>query len=300
MLVGSSRGSVVRLVIWQWRFAVMSLAASTAITLIYMLLDQSWFLLPTAPLAVVGATLGIFVSFRTNSSYDRWWEGRKLWGRLINTSRHITVQTIHYLPEDQEEEKQRFVRRHIGYVHTLRCLLRGQEPLADKTVQAYLDASQPQYQKSSNLTAVLLSEHLGAAKRYRDEGLIDDFRLSDMDESVRHLFDIQGGCERIKKTPLPRAYAFISENMILWFTVLFPCGIVGQLEWLSIPISFLVAFCFKLISETGRVLEDPFSIFWNGLPLTALSTTIEVNLLELLGEEELPPMTEQSPLGVLM
>ena len=131
-------------------------------------------------------------------------------------------------------------------------------------------------------------------------GVLNDFRLSDFDETIRHLLDIQGGCERIKKTPLPRAYGFFSERMIQWFSVLFPCSIVGHLSWGTIFISFLVSFCFKLISETGRVLEDPFNMYYNALPLGALSRTIEVNLLELMGEEDLPEMIKPSSDGILM
>ena len=130
--------------------------------------------------------------------------------------------------------------------------------------------------------------------------MLNDFRLSDFDETIRHLLDIQGGCERIKKTPLPRAYGFFSERMIQWFSVLFPCSIVGHLGWGTIFISFLVSFCFKLISETGRVLEDPFNMYYNALPLGALSRTIEVNLLELMGEEDLPEMIKPTANGILM
>ncbi len=299
-MIVATKGSVIRLISWQWRFAVMSLAAATAVTVAYKTFDIDWFLLPATPLAVVGAALGIFVSFRTNSSYDRWWEGRKLWGRLINTSRHIAIQSQSYIAPFDEEASKRTVRRHIAYVHTLRCLLREQAPLEDEGVTDYLETEEAaSYKGSSNMTARLLVSQLREFTEHNKRGDLNDFRLSDLDESVRHLLDIQGGCERIKKTPLPRAYGFFSERMIQWFSVLFPCSIVAQLGWGTIFISFLVAFCFKLISETGRVLEDPFNMYWNALPLGALSRTIEVNLLELTGETDLPPMVKPTG-GILM
>jgi putative membrane protein len=299
-MIVALRGSVIRLVWWQWRFALMSTLAASAIVVGYEVLDYHWLRLPPVPLGVVGAALGIFVSFRTNSCYQRWWEGRKLWGRLINTSRHIAIQALRYLDDDHAETRTRIVRRHIAYVHTLRCLLRGQKPLEDEIVPTYIEAQEREgYVGSSNLTARLLDAQMKEFAALNQGDVVDDFRLQSLDESVRHLLDIQGGCERIKKTPLPRAYGLISERMIQWFSVMFPCVIVADVGWASIPISFLVAFCFKLISETGRVLEDPFNLFWNALPLMALSRTIEVNLLELLGEEDLPPMIEPKN-GVLM
>lgn len=294
-------GSVLRLIVWQWKFVLLSFVSATLVTVGYMHFDFHWLRLPAMPLAVVGAALGIFVSFRTNSCYQRWWEARKLWGRLINTSRHLSVQALHYIGDDKKAERTRILRRHIAYVHTLRCLLREQAPLDDEVVPAYL---QPQeraaYRGSSNMTARLLDAQMADLVALNTVGAIDDFRLQGFDQSVRQLLDIQGGCERIKKTPLPRAYGFISERMIQTFSVLFPCALVAELGWATIGISMLVAFCFKLISETGRVLDDPFTMFWNGLPLMALSRTIEVNLLELMGEADLPPMIQPTKYGVLM
>ena len=129
----------------------------------------------------------------------------------------------------------------------------------------------------------------------RERGIMDGLEQHTMDESIRHLLDIQGGCERIKKTPLPRIYGFISGRMIQWFGLLFPCGLVADLGWGAIPISFLVTLSFHLINETGRVLEDPFSLFWNGLPLSDMSHTIETNLLEITGCARLIPDAPENP-----
>lgn len=299
-MIVAERGSVIRLIQWQWRFAVMAILAATAVTLAFELGDQDWFLLPTTPLAVVGAAMGIFVSFRTNSCYDRWWEGRKLWGRLINTSRHLAIQSLAYIKPIDEEVSTRCIRRHIAYVHTLRCLLREQSPLEDESVQHYLSSEEAaSYKGSSNMSARLLHEQMKEFLPLNEDDRLNDFRLSDLDETIRHLLDIQGGCERIKKTPLPRVYGFFSERMLQWFSVLFPCSVVGYLGWGTIFISFLVSFCFKLISETGRVLEDPFNLYYNALPLAALSRTIEVNLLELTGDTDLPDLLKPTN-GVIM
>jgi putative membrane protein len=203
--------------------------------------------------------------------------------------------------DDHAAERDRLVRRHIAYVHTLRCLLREQDPHEDEDVRRYLDEAEREgLRGSSNMTARLLRGQLRELRQLYDAGAVNDLRLQSFDESIRHLFDIQGGCERIKKTPLPRAYGFIAERLILWFSALLPCALVHDLGWATIPIALLVGLGFRLISETGRVLEDPFNLFWNALPLMALSRTIEVNLLELLGVDELPPMIQPDNNQVLM
>ena len=288
-MIVKTTGSMLRIIAWQWKFVLMATGCAASVAFAHRVLKVSWVEMPSLPLAVVGAALGIFVSFRTNSSYDRWWEGRKLWGRLINTSRHLAVEVCRYLPAERSEDRRRIVRRHITYVHVLRCLLRREDPLTDRNLEPYLsDKDREMITGSSNQTLRLLDQQMQEFCALNAEGIVDDFRLQALDESVRHLLDIQGGCERIKKTPLPMIYGLIAERMILWFSCLLPCALVSSMGWATIPVCILVALGFKLISETGRVLEDPFTTFYNGLPLSAMSRTIERNLLELLGEKELP------------
>ena len=298
----SNRGSVVRLVMWQWRFTLWAVLGSTLVVLAYQRWPLAWIELPAMPVSVVGATIGIFVSFRTNSAYGRWWEGRQLWGRLINTSRHIASQSVSFLRAAPAGTTERLVRRQVAYVHALRCLLRQQDPFADAEFLASFSdpAELDGLRGESNLTHALLQRHLDDAVALNDAGVIDAFRLQGLDESVRHLLDIQGGCERIKKTPFPRGYGFIAEQLILVYTFLFPLSLVHELGVLSIPVSVLVCLSFALIGEAGRVLEDPFTMFWNGLPLAAMSRTIERNLLQRIGVTDLPPELTPDEQGILM
>jgi putative membrane protein len=288
MIIGD-RASMLRLLVWQRRFIIVSGVSATIVWAAHDLAHQQWLQLPTLPLAVVGAALGIFVSFRTNSSYDRWWEGRKLWGRMINTSRHFCMEVNRYLPSDARDQKMALVKRHIAYVHALRCMLRSEDPLKDEyALQSFTDDEVEQLQGSSNATYRLLDMQLRDIVTYGDQELLSEFRVQTLDESLRHLLDIQGGCERIKKTPLPKIYGFIATRMIQWFGALMPAALVADLSWGCIPVSMLVTLGFHFISETGRVLEDPFSTFWNGLPLSTISRMIEINALEVMGESELP------------
>jgi len=296
----SNKGTVMGLLRWQSDAAILFVVMGGLVASAHELFDLHWATVPALPLTVVGAALGIFVSFRTNSAYDRWWEGRKLWGRLINTSRMWGTQVLAYLPHDERptELQRTLVRRHIAYVHALRVGLRQQDPNEDEELLSYLGDDRDLIGQS-NLNHALLQRQLDAVVALNDAGELDALRLQGFDESVKHLLDIQGGCERIKKTPLPRGYGFIAEVLIKVYSVLFPLGIAEELGWFVVPINLLVCMSLLLISEAGRVLEDPFSLFWNGLPLFAMSRTIAANLQERMDEAP-PAIPKPDDRGILM
>ena len=302
VMMVSNRGSVLRLLAWQWRsVAVFILSASVVYGLRVTLLPQ--IAIPQLPLAVVGGALGIFVSFRTNSAYARWWEGRQLWGRLVNASRMLGSQALVYLPAEGEgrELAERVVRRHIAYVHTLRVLLRVQTLGTDEDLRASLPAAELDgLAHETSPTHALVHANLSDVAEAHRRGMIGESALLALDETLRVVLDVQGGCERIKKTPLPRGYAFIAERLIWAFSALFPLATVKELGVWVIPVNVLVCLAFTLISEAGRVLEDPFTMFWNSLPLSALSLTIENNVRQRLGDEGVPPVPEPVPPGILM
>lgn len=300
MIVSTNRGFVFTRIVflWQWRSSLLFLGAGAAVAAAYEVYDQTYLDLPTLPLAVVGAALGIFVSFRTNSAYDRWWEGRKLWGRMINESRHWASQIASYVQDD--ELRRRLVRRHVAYVHALRCLLRQQDPFADEEVTAMLQDDEAALRDESNLTHALLARQLDDLVEMNADGALNDFRLQSLDTTLRELINIQGGCERIKKTPMPPLYGLLATRLVQFYAVLFPLSVVEELGWWTVPVNLLVCIGFFLIAEAGRVLEDPFTMFFNGLPLSAISRMIDVNARQRIGETDLPPMITPGDNGVLM
>jgi putative membrane protein len=293
----STRGSVLRILAWQWRKALLFSSVGAVAWLLRDLPLVRSLVLPALPLAVVGGAIGIFVSFRTNSCYARWWEGRQLWGRLINNSRHLASQVIASLPPAEARE---IVLHHVAFVHALRCALRRQDTLADKDFLGVYRGDLEALRKERNLPYALLHEQHLALARLGREGALSEHRIQAIDGSLAAIVDVQGGCERIKNTPFPRGYAFISERLILAYGILFPLAVVKEVGLLVVPINLLVCGAFALISEAGRVLEDPFDLFWNALPLSALSTTIEVNLRQRLGDIELPVIPAPDENGVLM
>jgi len=295
------KGNIFSLLGWQWKVTTALTLASAIVVALDRYFEIDHLHLSTLPLAVVGGAIGIFVSFRTNAGYDRWWEGRRLWGGLVNLSRHFATQVLVYLPESALDTRRDLVRRHIAYVHVLRCSLRGQDPRADARVAEFMDSDDARTLRgSSNLGWALLHRQHEVLAILAREGVLEERRLQSLDETLRLLLDVQGGCERIQKTPFPHGYGFIAERLIWAYGVLLPLGMVESLGWLSVPLSVLVCLSFQLIAEVGRVLENPFTMFWPALPLSALSTTIEINLRERLGETDLPPLPRPDAKGILM
>ena len=300
MMTEAFRSDPLRMLRWQQRKALFyACTAATAWVLITPLGLES-LQLPVMPITVVGAAIGIFTSFRANQAYDRWWEGRKLWGKLINSSRHWCTQVLAYVGTTEPDAAHALVLRQVTYVHALRCLLRLQKPFDDADFQRFLREDDRGLHGSTNLTHALLDRQMTTLTRLADGGKLDGHRLESLDRTILDLLNIQGGCERIKGTPLPRGYGFIAEMLVQLFAIMLPFAMVHELGLMAIPINVLVCLSFALISEAGRVLEDPFSLYFNGLPLQALSIKIERNLRERLGHNPLPPAVEAAANGVLM
>ncbi len=294
----SNKSSVFGVLAWQWRSAILFTGFAVLAQGLHIGPGWTHLSLPHMPLAVVGGAIGIFVSFRTNHCYARWWEGRQLWGRLVNTARNLASQALTSVKGDAGRA---LVRWQIAYAHLLRCALREQDPWADPDVVAHTTAAEREALRGEkNPCYAVVHMMREALAREVDAGALAEPRMQSLDASLTALLDAQGGCERIKKTPFPRGYGFVAERLIVIYGCIMPFGMVKDLGWVTVPFNLLVCMSFLLISESGRVLEDPFSMFWNGLPLSALSQTIEINLRQRLGDADTPAMPRPDAKGILM
>jgi putative membrane protein len=296
--------SVLTLLGWQWRAVVLYGAIATIVVALDRFTGLPWFEIPGVPLSVLGAAIGIFVSFRTNSCYDRWWEGRRLWGQLVNTSRLFASQVLEYVGSSRPETRamqEEIVRRHIAYVHTLRCTLRAEDPTVDADVGRYLDAAElAALADEPNPNHAILHRQMRAIAKLVRAGAVDGWTLQLLDRSITTLLDVQGGCERIKKTPFPQSYGFVATQLIAVFSALLPLGIVASAGWFAIPVTVIVCLGFRLIDEVGDALEDPFTMAPLSLPLNAIATTIDIDLCKRIGEGEVPDAPSADAEGVLM
>ncbi len=243
--------------------------------------------LSPTPFSLIGVALGIFLGFRNNTSYDRFWEGRKLWGALVNTSRSLTRQ-IFTLVESDPEIQRDLVYRTIAFVHGLRLHLRD-IPSERELVGLLPEDEVAALARADNRPNAIV-HRLG--ERFRslyDAGAIHAMHLPALEDSLVRLADIQGGCERIKSTPIPFSYNVLMHRIVAVYCFSLPFGLVASLHAATPYVVALVAYAFFGLDAVGEQIEDPFGFDPNDLPLDGLCNTIERNLRERLGETELPP-----------
>lgn len=279
-----------------WKRLRALLAFDVAVALSFSLLGFQWISQPI-PLAMMGAALSLFLAFRNNSAYDRWWEARTLWGGVVNNSRTLARQALTLVDEQKGEVSNTgcnvaLVELQIAWVHALRCHLRRQTPFPE--LQSLLPAEVvDQLRDEKNVPAALLLLMGRVSRKLFKHGRLDSIRLTAIDSTLTELCNLQGACERIKNTPLPRQYEIFPRMLVAMYCVMLPIGLVGELGLLTPVVSSLVSFIFVTLETIGRDLESPFENTVHDTPLTALSNAIEINLRQHLGQTELP--TEVKP-----
>ena len=262
--------------------------------------NYAWFkehgmTLSTTPFSILGVALSIFLGFRNNACYDRWWEARKLWGRLINTSRSFTRQALTMVDDAAVQKELAF--RTIAFVHALRRHLREQLERLDE-LKAFLPADEVERLKTeSNVPTAILQ---GTADRLKAaRGSYEPVHLLALDGSLTDFSDIQGGCERIKNTPVPLSYTMLTHRIVMVYCATLPLGLIDTVGPFTPVAVLIIAYAFLGLDSVGSQIEDPFEEDPNDLPLAAISRMIEVNIRQRLGETALPPMLKPER-GILL
>ncbi|NJK32942.1 MAG: hypothetical protein HC927_11335 [Deltaproteobacteria bacterium] len=285
-----------------WRRVVVTGLVALVITL----LDLQWGLfhvnLTPLPFTLIGLALSIFLGFRNNTGYDRFWEGRKLWGSLVNVARSLTRQILTLIgptartsdaatPARLAEIRRELIYTLIAYVHALCHHLRDEEPF--EALARLLPAAQVEALRHELNRPVAILQMIGDRLRaVHDEGLIDTYHLPVLDAGLTELTNIQGACERIKSTPIPASYTVLMHRIVLLYCMGLPFGIVETVGVATPLVVLIVAYAFYGLDAVGTEIENPFERDPNDLPLSTLTRMIEVNLRQRLGETELPPLLE--------
>ncbi len=315
-----------RVVLFGLRF--ISFAAAWALTVYaaFAWLGLTWIRLPFLPIATMGTAVAFYVGFKNNASYDRFWEGRKIWGGIVNSSRTWATNVMAYIePEDRGPEatamRRELIYRHLAWINALRLQLRAKSRFFDKPapqtkrrLENHAEHMRNDWDKE--IGPFLGSEEHEAMEAYkhpatqilRKQGetiaaLVRVDRIAMM-EVVEELYTLQGKCERIKNTPFPRQYAEYSRIFTRVFVFFVPFGMLdvfadevasspSRLQSLAfagamVLASALVAWVFRTMETIGDASEDPFERSMNDVPMNALCRTIEIDLRQMLGETELP------------
>lgn len=275
-----------------WPRILAATAVATIVTYIELYYSIQEYTLTTTPFLLIGVALGVFLGFRNNASYDKFWEGRKLWGVLVNTSRSLARQACFLINISQDNiDVQRFrevfVKRVIAYAHALRCHLRNENPTEE--IKRYLPMEDLCRVLESSHRPLAIVQQLGSDLAFaRKQGWLGEHTYLAMDEQLNALTNILGGCERIRNTPLPFSYSVLIHRIVASYCLFLPFGLVETTGILTPIVVMMISYAFFELDAIGDEIENPFGLQPNDLPLTAISRNIEINLLEIIGDSSRP------------
>lgn len=266
--------------------------AAMIVTYVELYYNIQAYTLTTTPFLLIGVALGIFLGFRNNVSYDKFWEGRKLWGALVNTSRNLARQgcfliDASHASEDVQQFREIFVKHVIAYGHALRCHLRNEDPAEE--IKYFLSGEDLATVLESTHRPLMILHQLGRDLAVaRDRHWLHELNFPFMDAQLNELSNILGGCERIKNTPIPFSYSVLIHRIVASYCLFLPFGLVETTGVLTPIVVLLISYAFFELDAIGDEIENPFGLQPNDLPLTAISRNIEINLLELINNPDRP------------
>jgi len=231
--------------------------------------------------SILGFAIGLLLVFRTNSAYDRWWEGRKLWGQLVNVSRNAVVKVVAWLPPQAEAEaRERLAGLVARFAVELKDhLQRDATRLAlDEALHPELAAIDRNRHVPSRLVLLMQAELAGLLSR----GAITGQQMLALSNDITAFLDICGACERIKNTPIPYSYSSFIKKFIVVYTLTLPAALVFSLGHLAIPVVVFIFYVLASLELIAEDIEDPFGTDTNDLPLERLATQIGRNVKDLL------------------
>jgi putative membrane protein len=276
-------GSLVREILGR---VALCMGWAVLITAIHELAPNAWFNfeIPETAHSLIGAALGLLLVFRTNASYDRFWEGRKMWGAIVNETRNLVRQSSEWCAADAARV-QRIGLWTIAFAWSCLHRLRGGAQIG--TVAAALPAETVARVVSADHVPLAVARQLTAElESAREAGLLTDYQQVQLDQNVQLLIDYIGACERIHTTPLPYAYTVHLRRALILYCFTLPFALVAKFGWEAIPATLIIAYILFGIEEIGVEIEDPFGTDENDLPLDRICGNIERTLRDAIGLPE--------------
>lgn len=276
--------------------------------------------IPWSPVSVIGIAVAFYLGFKNNSSYDRTWEARKIWGSIVNNSRSFSAATISFVQGSESESiHKELIYRHIAWITALRFQLRLSKPwehlenrlnglytptvceqyihMLEEDLTKYISQKEIDGVKSNtNIATQIMVNQSKRLQELKDQGYFETFRHMELQGFITSFYEDQGKSERIKNFPFPRQYA----STALWFTWVFafllPFGILDILKgehdfvfWFSPLLTGLIIWVFFLMEKIGDYSENPFEGTYNDVPITTIAKSIEIDLREMISDTNIPP-----------
>ena len=313
---------------WGSKYIWIFVLLDTVPIILFHVLGWNWLSIPWQPISLIGIAVAFYLGFKNNSSYERLWEARKIWGGIVNASRSFTVMVRDFIHNEGtlvvkseielKEIKKRLVRRHIAWLHALALQLRkvmdwehkgkqveelrkqlGTDYSEEKfeKLKDYLSAEDYDYVMSKgNKASHILSLQSKDLMEQRTKGPLEHFRHLEIQSLITELYGLQGKSERIKNFPFPRQYATVNYFFTVIFILLLPFGMinvfalssVSWMIWLSIPFSVVGSWVFWTMEMIGDYSENPFEGTYNDVPISSMAVGIEIDILQMIEETDLP------------
>jgi putative membrane protein len=246
----------------------------------YLGIDRHQFEGTTAVHSLLGIVLGLFLVFRTNSAYDRWWEGRKLWGGLVNSTRNLAIKLNAYLPTQEKDDRAWFAAMIANFVLASKDHLRNGVQLNDLIeADGSLFSDLNSQTHLPNRVASLIYERVNILHK---NDLLNGYQLINLDKEIKDFIDLLGGCERIKNTPIPYSYTMYIKKFMFTYIVTLPFGLIPTFGYFTIVTVMLVTYILLSVELIAEDIEDPFGTDENDLPTDELSQKIRENVTEIL------------------
>ncbi|MDF3416089.1 hypothetical protein HKX54_16565 [Sulfitobacter sp. M57] len=262
----------------------------TVISAVVFVVDRFVFGLPhvsIAAMGIFGVALSLFLGFRNNAAYDRWWEGRKLWGGMIADIRTLGRDTVLFVPD--AKARRAVLEMGAAFAHFHRGHLRK----ADVSLQAehWISASQVKtLLKTPNAADSALRQMANTLATLAKDGGLSDFGQLRLSQILANLSAAQAGCERIANTPLPFVYSLLVRRTTYLYCCLLPFALIETTQLFAPLFSAIVAYVFFGLQAVTNELEMPFRNVENGLPLDAMCRIIEISVADALGDAAPEPL----------
>lgn len=280
---------------------------------------EGYLFMPWQPISVIGIAVAFYLGFKNNSSYDRTWEARKIWGSIVNDSRSFGVASVSFIQgEGDDKIKKELIYRHVAWLTALRHQLRlsrSWEHFEDRLNGIYIPTICEDYTKkldkellmylskeeveslenNANIATQILRIQSERLQELRNLNYFDDFRHMEFHQLITKMYDGQGKSERIKNFPFPRQYASTALWLTLVFSAFVPFGLLdvfksieGMLFWVCPFISALIIWVFFLMEKIGDYSENPFEGTYNDVPITSIARGIEIDMREMINDDQIP------------
>jgi len=264
------------------RFIVYSVVYTTIVTIVLIHYFDKQLQVDTVFFSLIGVILSLFLVFRMNTSYDKWWQGRQAWGKLVNDSRSLALHLNTLIPKEDKKRRTYFTKHIYNFCISLSWHLRDMIEKAEYVGETDEIEEIKSMKHHPNRIALFLFDEVESMYRQK---LVTDFDKNQMKQLLEDFINVLGMCERIKKTPIPFSHTTFIKLFIIIYLLILPFGLISEFHYLTIPAAMVMSFAMIGIEVVSEEIENPFGLDANDLPTGTIAETIRENLNEILNTQ---------------